>query len=88
MQKIYYMALTIPRKNSRQWRTAIFLINGGEKWIDDAGEGHMEFIDDISRLREKGWPIEVRDNEDGFSKSYRINRDEWNVIKDSLKKFW
>lgn len=80
----------IPRKNSRQWRTVIFLINSiqNEKWVDDAGEGHQEFIDDISRLKEKGWPILIRENEDGFSKSYKLDKEQWEAIAGTIEKFW
>ena len=83
------MIPTPPRKNRRQWRTIICLINDTSGiWVDDTGEGHLEFIDDISRLREKGWPIIERQNEDGISKSYRINREEWDKVSSQIKRFW
>jgi len=81
--------MKIPRKNSRQWKTAISMINANpEKWLDDVGLGHAEFIDDISRLRQKGWPIEDRINSDGFSRSYRLDRVKWDEAKEGLDPFW
>lgn len=83
------MLPTNPRKNSRQWRTIIFLITADpSRWWTDAGEGHLQFLDDMSRLREKGWPIEIKENEDGFSKSHRLDRTAWDSIKDSIPRFW
>lgn len=83
------MLPTIPRKNSRLWRTIIYMINSdNEKWLDNSGEGHQEFTDDVSRLKDKGWPIDVRTNEDGFSKSYMLNRQKWADIESQMVRFW
>jgi uncharacterized membrane protein len=81
--------LKIPRKNSRQWKTAIKLINADhDKWFTDVGFGHAAFVDDISRLRDKGWPIDAQLNNDGFSHSYRLEREKWERIENTLEKFW
>lgn len=79
----------IPRKNSRLWRTIIYIINNSEeRWLDNMGEGHQEFTDDVSRLRDKGWPIDVKTNDDGFSKSYRLNQDKWKEVQGGMVRFW
>lgn len=83
--------MQMPRKNSRQWKTIIVLINALETeglWIDDAGFGHAELIDDVSRLRKKGWEVTDRSNADLYSRSYRLDLDFWNSVKDTLDPFW
>lgn len=83
------MVPSIPRKNSRQWRTIIYLIqNSGSEWLDNMGEGHQQFTDDISRLKEKGWPIDIKTNDDGFSKSYKLNSEKWEELKGQIVRFW
>jgi len=77
-----------PRKNSRQWFTIIALIEGHHReWIDDTGHGHAALVDDVSRLRDKGWIIEEKEKA-GFSKSYRLDRSRWVEIKDNMGNFW
>ncbi len=79
--------MQLPRKNSRQWKTVVALVKAlsNKAWIDDAGFGHAEFIDDISRLRKKGWRIIDKPNADLFSTSYGLNPIFWNNVKDTEK---
>lgn len=84
--------MKIPRKNSRQWHTAIRLVKAHKKdpqgWVDDAGYGHAELIDDVSRLRQKGWEVDDKGNADLLSRSYRLNAKFWNSVKDTIDPFW
>lgn len=84
--------MKIPRKNSRQWHTVIKLIQlheeDPEEWVDDVGYGHAELIDDVSRLRKKGWIVEDKGNADLLSRSYRLDTEFWNSVKDTIDSFW
>lgn len=84
----------IPQKNSNQWKVMKALVDAANDsfakhawFISVKDMTHDQFIKAISKLRERGWPIE----DEGIEKQsawdqhgYRLDRERWTVIKDKV----
>lgn len=84
----------IPQKNSNQWKVMKALVDaandsfGKHAWfLSVEGMTHDQFLKAISKLRERGWPIE----DEGIDMAsytdkhgYRLDRERWAVIKEKI----